>query len=97
MNMMWSDFAAGFVGALVGACVIYPVWRRRRPPEARNIWADVIEILALALGFSSSPLAYGLYPELRHGVARYVTAICLALGIILIGRGWAARLRRRLL
>jgi cation transport ATPase len=96
MNTMWSDFAATFVSALVGACVVFPVVRRRRPIENKSLWADTVEILMIALGFSSGQIAYGLYPELSHGIARYLTAICLVLAFVLSGRYMAARLRRRM-
>jgi hypothetical protein len=95
MNTMWNDFAPAFVGALVGACVVFPVMRRRRSDENKNLWADAIEVLAIAFGMSASEIAYGLYPELRHGIARYLTAGCLAVIIVLSGRYLACWLRRR--
>jgi hypothetical protein len=95
MNTIWNDFAPVFVGALVGACVCFPVIRRRRHSENKSFWADAIEILALAFGMSASQLAYGLYPVLGHGIARYLTAMCLAVIVITSGRCLACWLRRR--
>ena len=96
MNTMWSDFAAAFVGGLTGACLFWPLLRRGYPSASRSLGADAIEILALAVGLSSSQIAFGLWPQLKHGISRYLVTMGLAMVIVLAGRFLGSRLRRRL-
>ena len=90
---MMTKFLHTFVAALIGAAVGFAL-RPRRSAERRCLSATVLQVFALALGFSSSQLAFYFFPQLHQGWAEYATVVILVWVIYLPASWWAARMRR---
>ena len=83
-----TEFVHAFIAALIGAAVGFTLLPHR-PEERRCLLATVLQVLALALGFSSSQLAFYFFPQLHQGWTEHATVVILFLVMYLPASWWA--------